>query len=133
MTRFVLDPGAFSSLVSKKLVVAEEHRLVAPVLVRSEVLNALYEAVQAGKLSEPTARERLQRFNKLKVRYLGDAVLRERAWRLAAEHGWPSTLRAEYVALTQLQGDALVTTDRAWARQLKGIVPTAKLQALSEA
>jgi indolepyruvate ferredoxin oxidoreductase alpha subunit len=64
------------------------------------------------------------------IRLLGDAVLRRRAWELADQLGWSSTYDAEYVALTQLQADALVTLDPKLARSVKGIVETASIDAL---
>ena len=59
------------------------------------------------------------------IRLLGDAVLRRRAWDLADQLGWASTYDAEYVALTQLQADALVTQDGELARRVAGIVALA--------
>ena len=64
------------------------------------------------------------------IRLLGDAVLRRRAWDLAERLGWAETYAAEYVALTQLQADALVTLDAELARRLEGIVTTATIEAL---
>jgi indolepyruvate ferredoxin oxidoreductase alpha subunit len=64
------------------------------------------------------------------IRLLGDAVLRRKAWKLADELGWAETYDAEYVALTQLQADALVTLDTELARRVKGIVPTKTIEAL---
>jgi predicted nucleic acid-binding protein len=55
----------------------------------------------------------------MKIRLLGDAVLRRRAWDLADRLKWASTYDAEYVALTQLQGDALVTLDAELARSVE--------------
>lgn len=72
------------------------------------------------------------RFGKLKVRYLGDAVLRRRAWVLAARMELASTFDAEYVALTQLQGDALTTEKGDLTSTAKGLVtvrPVADLSA----
>ena len=66
----------------------------------------------------------------MKIRLLGDAVLRRRAWDLAEQLGWASTYNAEYVALTQLQADALVTLDAELARSVEGIVETASIDAL---
>jgi indolepyruvate ferredoxin oxidoreductase alpha subunit len=60
-------------------------------------------------------------------------VLRRNAWRLADQLGWASTYDAEYVALTKLQADALVTLDAELARQVQGIVPTASIDALRTA
>jgi predicted nucleic acid-binding protein len=64
------------------------------------------------------------------IRLLSDAVLRRRAWDLAERLGWAETYDAEYVALTQLQADALVTLDAELARRVEGIVPTATIEAL---
>jgi predicted nucleic acid-binding protein len=86
--------------------------------------------VHAGELEPEVARERIARVNALPIRLLGDAVLRRRAWEVADQLGWAETYDAEYVALTQLQGDALVTTDAELARRVEGIVPTAPIDAL---
>jgi predicted nucleic acid-binding protein len=64
------------------------------------------------------------------IRLLGDAVLRRRAWDLADQLGWASTYNAEYVALTQLQADALITLDADLARSVEGIVATASIDEL---
>ena len=66
------------------------------------------------------------------IRLLGDGVLRRRAWDLANQLGWASTYDAEYIALTQLQADALVTLDADLARSVEGIVATASIDALSQ-
>ena len=56
--------------------------------------------------------------------------MRRRAWDVAEQLGWAETYDAEYVALTLLQADALVTMDAGLARKVKGIVPTATIEAL---
>ena len=76
------------------------------------------------------ARDRLERIWAMPIRLLGDAVLRRNAWRFADQLGWAETYDAEYVALTKLQADALVTLDADLARQLDGVVPTATIDAL---
>jgi predicted nucleic acid-binding protein len=70
---------------------------------------------------------------KLKVRLLGDAVLRRRAWEVASKLGWDSTYDAEYIALTLLQGDAFVTLDRDLARRAKGMVTVVSLRSIGAA
>jgi predicted nucleic acid-binding protein len=57
-------------------------------------------------------------------------VLRNVAWKVAGQLGWPDTFDAEYVALTHLQGDALITLDRHLARTVKDLVPVAPIDAL---
>ena len=130
MTRFVVDCGVVLQLASEELEVPAEHELLAPTLLRSQTLSALHEAVHRGELPADVALERLDRIRKMPIRLLGDAVLRRRAWDLAERLGWDETYDAEYVALTQLQADALVTLDAKLARRVEGIVETATIDAL---
>src|SRR5207248_1830547 len=106
---------------------------LAPTLLRSQTLSALHEAVHRRELSQDVARERLARARALRIRLLGDAVLQRRAWEIADQLSWAETWTAEYVALTQLQADALVTLDTELARRLDGIVSTATIDALRAA
>jgi predicted nucleic acid-binding protein len=130
MTRFIVDAGAVLQLAAEGFEVPASHQLLAPTLLRSQTLSALHEAVQRGDLPADVARERLARVGRMPIRLLGDAVLRRRAWEMADQLGWASTYNAEYVALTQLQGDALVTLDADLPRSVKGIVATASIDAL---
>lgn len=130
MTRFVLDASAVIRLASAGVRARSTHKLLAPTLLRSQTLSALHEAVQRGEIPADVARERLARIGRMPIRLLGDAVLRRRAWELADQLGWASTYNAEYVALTQLQADALITLDTKLARSVKGIVTTASIDAL---
>jgi predicted nucleic acid-binding protein len=57
-------------------------------------------------------------------------VLRRRAWDLAEQLGRASTYETEYLALTQLQGDALVTLDPELERLADNLVPVAAIDAL---
>ncbi|RXR22351.1 hypothetical protein EQW78_13970 [Oerskovia turbata] len=132
MTRFVIDPGTVLRLVADDAQVSDTHELLAPTLLRSQTLSALHEAVHRGDLSVEVGRERLARVGRLKIRLLGDGVLRRTAWTVADRLGWASTYDAEYVALTQLQGDALVTADVELARTVRGVVETAPYEALLE-
>ena len=130
MTRFVVDAGAVLHLASEEVEVSDKHELLAPTLLRSQTLSALHEAVQRGEIPADVARDRLARIGRMPIRLLGDAVLRRRAWEVADQLGWASTYDAEYVALTQLQADALVTLDAELARSVEGIVETASIDAL---
>lgn len=130
MTRFVVDSSAVLALLAKDVEAAEAHQLLAPTLLRSQLLSALHEAVHKDNLELGVARERLARFNGLKLRLLGDAVLRRRAWEVADELGWASTYDAEYVALTLLQADALVTLDREVRARAATLVRIASLEDL---
>ena len=130
MTRFVVDCETLLGIASGEIEVAAEHTLVAPTLVRSQALSALYEAARRGEISTGQGIERVTRINSLKVRFLGDKVLQRRAWKVADELGWETTYDAEFVALTQLQADFFVTSDGELARAVSGLVETATIDAL---
>ena len=130
MTRFVVDAGVVIHLATAGIDVSPEHELLAPTLLRSEVLSALHEAVARGEIPADAGLDRHRRFSQMPIRLLGDAVLRRRAWQVADQLGWDTTYQAEYVALTQLQADAFVTMDAELARSVGGIVKTASIDAL---
>ena len=133
MTRFVVDCETLLSIAAREIEVAAAHQLVAPTLVRSQALAALYEAARRGDISATEGIERVTRINSLKVRFLGDKVLQRQAWKIAERLGWETTYDAEYVALTTLQADAFVTSDRELARAVSGLVETATVDALRTA
>jgi predicted nucleic acid-binding protein len=133
MTRFVVDCDTLLRISAGEVAVAAEHQLVAPTLVRSQALAALYEAARRGEISSAEGMERVTRINSLKVRFLGDKVLQRQAWKVADELGWETTYDAEYVALTRLQADAFVTSDGDLARAVSGVVETATVDALRTA
>ena len=130
MTRFVVDCETLLRIAAGEIQVAPEHKLVAPTLVRSQALSALYQAARRGEITAEEGRERVRRINSLKVRFLGDKVLQSKAWQVADQLGWETTYDAEYVALTQLQADAFITSDRNLARAVAGLVETATTDAL---
>jgi predicted nucleic acid-binding protein len=130
MTRFVVDTSAVLRIASEGIDVAPEHELLAPTLLRSQVLSALHEAVQRGEIPEDVALERLALIGRMPIRLLGDAVLRKVAWKVANKQEWASTYDAEYIALTQLQADALITMDTDLAGRVEGVVATATIDAL---
>ena len=132
MTRFVVDCETLLRIAAGEVEVAAGHQLVAPTLVRSQALAALYEASRRGEISAADGLERVTRINSLKVRFLGDKVLQRTAWRVADQLGWETTSDAEFVALTQLQADAFVTSDADLARAVSGLVETATVKALSK-
>ena len=133
MTRFVVDCETLLRIAAGDIEVAAEHQLVAPTLVRSQALAALYEAARRGEISTGEGMERVTRMNSLKVRFLGDKVLQRQAWKVADRMGWESTYDAEYVALTTLQADVFITSDRELARAVLGLVETAPIEALRSA
>jgi len=66
----------------------------------------------------------------LRIRLLADRVLQNLAC-VADQLGWPDTFDAEYVALTQLRADALITLDRQLAHAVKDLVTVAPIEAPS--
>lgn len=130
MTRFVVDADTLLRIAAGEIEVASGHQLLAPTLVRSQALSALYEAVRRGEVSAADGLERVTRVNSLRVRFLGDKVLQRTAWRIADQLEWETTFDAEFVALTQLQADVFVTSDRDLARAVSGLVETATIDAL---
>jgi predicted nucleic acid-binding protein len=133
VTRFVVDCETLLRIAAGEVEVAAEHKLIAPTLVRSQALSTLYEAARRGEISAAEGIERVTRINSLKVRFLGDRVLQRSAWRVADQLGWETTYDAEFVALTQLQADAFVTSDNDLARAVSGFVETATIEALRTA
>jgi indolepyruvate ferredoxin oxidoreductase alpha subunit len=133
VTRFVVDSDTLLRIAVGEVEVAAEHQLLAPTLARSQALSALYQASRRGELSAAEGLERITRINSLKVRFLGDKVLQRTAWRIADQLGWETTYDAEFVALTQLQADVFVTSDRDLARAVAGLVETATIDALRTA
>ena len=132
MTRFVVDCDTLLGIAAGEIEVAPGHQLLAPTLVRSQALAALYEAARRGEISAGDGLARVTRINSLKVRFLGDKVLQRTAWRIADQLGWETTCQAEFVALTQLQADAFVTSDRELAQSVSGLVETATIEALGQ-
>ncbi len=131
MTRYVIGPDVAVHLAGLEAVIREQHQLLAPTLFRSQLLSLLYQAVQRGEITAKEAERRLDYVRGLRIRLLGDRTLQSVAWKVAEQLGWPDTLDAEYVALTRLQADALITLDRDLADAVKGLVTVAPVDALS--
>ncbi len=130
LTRFVIGPDVAVRLVRDGTVVAAGHQLVAPTLVRSQVLSLLYREVGRGELTKKDADRQLDEIRRLHIRLLGDRVLQRVAWRLADQLGLPDTSDAEYLALTQLQADAFVTLDSGLAALAREVVTIAPFEDL---
>ena len=131
MTRYAIDATTLIHLVAHSVRVSPSHQLVAPTLIRSQALSLLFEAVRDGRLTEQMALEHHERLTALKMRLLGDRVLRRTAWKIARGRGWQTTYEAEYLAVTRLQADALVTVDQEMAAKAKDVVPIATVDALT--
>jgi len=130
MTRFVIGPDVAMWLARDRAEIAQATQLVAPTLLRSQLVSLLYQAVQRGELTKKDAGEQLDYVRGLRMRLLGDRVLQNVAWRVAERLGWADTFDAEYIALTQLQADALITLDKKLARAAKTLVTVAAIDDL---
>jgi len=130
VTRYVIGPDVAVRLAAEGAQIRAEHRILAPTLARSQILSLLYQAVRRGELTKKDADRQLDFIRALRIRLLGDRVLQSVAWKVADQLGWADTLDAEYVALTQLQADALITLDDRLARAARDLVPVAPIDSL---
>jgi predicted nucleic acid-binding protein len=130
MARYVIDAPTLLHLVAENVDVSSAHQLVAPNLISSQALSLLLAAVRNGEITEKVALQRHERLTEIKIRLLGDRTSRRTAWKIAREHGWDTTFDAEYLAVCQLQADALITIDETLAAKATHIVPLATLAAL---
>jgi predicted nucleic acid-binding protein len=132
MTRFVIDPAVLLLIAAGSVEVRTEHQLVAPSALRSQAVAKLYEAVRAGELERSVALERMERVTEIKVRLLNDRVSRSVAWKIAEQLDLAGIVEAEYLAVAQLQADALVALDDRIVRVADSVVPTAPVNALGQ-
>ena len=133
MRRYVITADIAIHLVERGDSLAPDVKLVAPTLLRSQVVAILYRRVAAGGLVRKQAAAYLDAIRKLNIRLLGDRALQARAWSIAADLGWPDTYDAEYVALTVLQADAFVTDNANLAAAVRHLVTLADINELIEA
>jgi predicted nucleic acid-binding protein len=115
-------------LISDRITIPPHNSLVAPALLRSQILSELFASVGRQEFDRKEANARLDHMRALKIRLLGDRVLQKLAWDIAENLGRGDTLQAEYVALTKLQADTFLTLDAALAKSLKNVVPLAKFE-----
>jgi predicted nucleic acid-binding protein len=130
MTRYVIGPDVALRLAQDGARVPTHHQLLAPTLLRSQLLSRLYHSVRMGEITKKDAGRQLDHVRALRLRLLGDRVLQNLAWKIADQLGWEDTFDAEYLALTQLQADAFVTLDKHLAQAVSGVVTTASIGAL---
>jgi predicted nucleic acid-binding protein len=130
MTRYVIGPDVALRLAEQRRAIVADCRLLAPTLLRSQVLSWLYSDVQRGTISRNDAERRLDYLRGLKIRLLGDRSLQQTAWKIAGRLRWPDTFVAEYIALTRLQADAFITLDAVLARSVESEVQVATIEAL---
>src|SRR5215831_1879524 len=130
MTRYVIGPDVAIRLAYDEATIRGENQILAPALLRSQVLSLLYQAVRRGELPRRDAERQLRYVHELPIRLLDDLILHNVAWKAAGLLGWPDTFAAEYVALAQLQASALITLDQHLAGAVKDLVTVAPIEAL---
>ena len=131
MARYVIDAPTLLHLVTEpsrrsraSAGCPEPHPLASAVV--------LLAGVRRGEITEAVALERHERLTEMKMRLLGDrGVAPIPPGGSPREQGWDTTFDAEYLAVTKLQADALVTIDRPWPPAPVPIVPVAPLSALT--
>ena len=132
MDVFVVDAQAAVALAERDFVVRRDREIFAPTLLRSQVAAVCLAKSRAGELDADAGFALAERANRLPRRLLGDGVLRRAAWRLAVHHRWSDTFDAEYIALTQLHGVALIAGEPALHERAAPIVPTETVHSFAE-
>ena len=130
MPRFVIDAPTLLRLADDEVVVHVAHKLVAPNSIRSDAMQLLLNDVRRGQRTDKDVLDTHERITGLKIRLLGDRVSRGLAWRIALEQDWDTLRDAEYVAITRLQADALVTLDARLAAKAATVVRVVPLEVL---
>lgn len=130
MPSYVIGPDVALRLAREHAVLGESRHLLAPALLRSQVLSLCYQAVRRGEVTRSDAERQLTYVRSLRIRLLGDRVLHNAAWKVADRLQLPDTYDAEYVALTQLQADAFITLNAELADAVKGLVTVAPIEDL---
>lgn len=125
MDVYVVDAPAAIELVRRGNTKGSgDFELFAPTLLRSQVFAILHAELLAENGDGSELLVVAERACRLPHRLLGDAVLRRTAWAIATDHGWSETFDAEYVALTQLHGKALIAGSDRLRQKAAPIVPT---------
>jgi predicted nucleic acid-binding protein len=130
VARYVIDAPTLLHLVDAGLRVDPDHQLVAPNSIRSEALELLLRDVRTGKRAEAAALRAHEQLTEIKLRLLGDRVSRRTAWQIARQGDWDTLRDAEYLAVTRLQADALVTVDPRLAAIAQDLVAVAAVDDL---
>jgi predicted nucleic acid-binding protein len=67
MSRYVIRPDVAIALARDEAVISDEHELLAPTLLRSQVLSQLYRAVRDGEMSQQEAENAIGYVRRLRL------------------------------------------------------------------
>lgn len=99
-----------------------EEELLAPILLRSEVLSALQGMRWRNEVTTALAERAIERLLAAPVRLVRRTALYREAQRLASGLGWAKTYDAEYIALALTEAAPLLTLDARLARRAQRLV-----------
>jgi len=105
----------------------EGQQLVAPVLLRYEVTNALYRYQKAGMISGDATMEALNAAFALPIQFYNDLELHKSALAMAGHFGLPAAYDAHYLALAERLGAIFITTDRRLVNAVQSALPWVQL------
>ncbi|MEM2045426.1 MAG: type II toxin-antitoxin system VapC family toxin [Candidatus Bathyarchaeia archaeon] len=97
--------------------------VVAPTLLRYELISALRRKVARGLLAQTDARRALKEGLALGLTFHDAPELSLRAFELAAQFGWAATYDAHYLALAESLGAELWTADERLVRAVGQAFP----------
>jgi hypothetical protein len=125
MTRYGIDALVAIRLAESGRRAPDDDSLVAPAVLRSDVLRILFAQVRAGERPEREALDLIRTVAGIPMRVLGDKVSMRTAWTIAVDLGLDDPVPAAYLAVTRLQADAFVAIDPALVRLADGVVAVA--------
>ena len=97
MTRCVIGPDVAIRLAGDEAVVPDGHHMLAPALLRSQLLSLLYQAVHRGEMTKEDAERRLDYARGMRIRLLEDHILQSWAsgpCRARSSSPWPGSSSA---------------------------------------
>lgn len=102
---------------------ADRRQIVAPLLLRYEVANALHRLERAGALDPHAQRAALVAALSLNIQVHAEEALHAHALDFAACFSLPAAYDAHYLALAEREGAEFWTTDRCLAHTVRRVLP----------
>ena len=130
MARYVIDPVTLLHLIEQGTPSGPRPSTRRAQLDQIGSPAASSAQVRRGGRTEANALALHEQVTELKMRLLGDRASRSTAWKIAREHDWDLLRDAEYLAITRLQADVIVTVDPMLAARANGVVAVAPIESL---